>query len=113
MSIRVTDMLNVDLSRYRFDFDLTLAAMTMHSDGTVYHRFGGRGNQNPNDWLTMPSLVSMLEASLEEHASYSRNPSPPKLAAKRTIRDLMPWAKRLKPEPGCIHCHMIHTAQLL
>lgn len=107
-------MLDVDLNRYRFDYDLTFAALTLHPDGTVYHRYGGRDPAEANSWLNMPSFIRTLEASLADHTSYLENPAPPKLAAKRTIRDVMPWARRIvKKKLDCVHCHMIHTAERL
>lgn len=102
----------VDLSRYRFDFDLTFAAMTLHPDGTIYHRYGGRDHKSPMAWMSMPSFIRVLEDSLRDHASYSKNPSPPKFAPKKTIRDLQPWARKFDEKNiDCVHCHMVHSAE--
>jgi len=102
----------VDLSRYRFDFDLTFSAMTMNADGTTYHRYGGRPPKSADGWLSMGSFAKVLERSLETHRRYSAKPEPPKIAARRTIRDLEPYnTEKLKAKPAdCVHCHMVHTA---
>ena len=102
----------VDLSRYRFDFDLTFCAMTLHPDGTVYHRYGGRDHKSAMAWMSMPSFTRVLEDSLRDHVSYSKNPRAPKFAAKKTIRDLQPWARKFDEKKiECVHCHMVHTAE--
>ncbi len=106
--VRVTDMRGVDLDRYRFDFDLTFAILTMHPDGTIYHRFGGRDHTSPTRWIAMKPLLDVMKASLErdfEHRSSGRHPPtrPP-----RTIEDYPTWkefAAGRKLE--CAHCHQV------
>ena len=40
MCVRVKNMAGVDLALYRFDYDLTFAALLMNADGTIYHTYG-------------------------------------------------------------------------
>jgi hypothetical protein len=106
--VRVTDMRGVDLSRYRFDFDLTFAVLLMHADGTVYHRYGGRDARDAGHWLSERALEAVLRAGLAEHERYSKSPRPPELATPLCAEDIPSFAKRDKGE--CIHCHSIHTS---
>ena len=92
--VRVTDMSRVDLSRYRFDYDLTFAILMMHPDGTIYHRFGSRDHKDPMGWMSMPALIRLMRMTLAQHAFYKAKPNPPKLAAPRTILDVPNFRKR-------------------
>jgi hypothetical protein len=107
--VRVTDLAGVDLSRYRFDYNLTFAALLMNADGTIYHTFGGRDWRDPMSHLTMPALVRLLNDTVTEHAAYQRAPAPPKLAAPFTIEQYPTLERRIKAgrKPDCMHCHMV------
>jgi hypothetical protein len=107
--VRVTDLAGVDLSRYRFDTNLTFAALLMNADGTIYHTFGGRDWRDPMSHLTLPALVRLLNDTLTEHAAYQRAPAPPKLAAPFTIEQYPTLERRIKAgrKPDCMHCHMV------
>ena len=54
-------MRGVDLLRTSFDFDLTFAALLMHPNGYVYHRYGGRDERAPDWWLGLESWEQVLE----------------------------------------------------
>lgn len=101
MCVRVTDMRGVDLNVFRFDFDLTFAALVMNADGTVYHRFGGRLER-----MSMKALVRLLRESLEDHREYQNNPKPPEAKPKRALEDTPKYAKL-----DCIHCHMVNDVE--
>jgi len=80
-------MTGVDLSVYRFDYDLTFAALLMNADGTIYHTLGGRDASSAMSQLAMPSFVRVLRETLEDHRVYSKSPKPPTLAKKVTAED--------------------------
>ena len=103
-------MTGVDLSVYRFDYDLTFAALLMHPDGTIYHTLGGRDASNPMSQLSMPSFVRVLRETLEDHRAYSKSPKPPTLAKRVTAED---WKRKAKNRgtPDCFHCHMVYDWQ--
>jgi hypothetical protein len=105
-------MAGVDLSTYRFDYDLTFAALLMHPDGTTYHRYGARDHTSATARLSMESLARVLSETLLDHAEYSRNPSPPPATAKRTIEQIPAMARKLQKEKvNCFHCHMVNDAE--
>lgn len=103
-------MTGVDLSVYRFDYDLTFAALLMHPDGTIYHTLGGRDASNAMSQLSMPSFVRVLRETLEDHRAYSKSPKPPTLAKRVTAED---WKRKAKNRgtPDCFHCHMVYDWQ--
>ena len=53
--VRITDMAGVDLSMFRFDFDLTFAVLLMNADGTIYHTFAGRDWTHADSHLDRPA----------------------------------------------------------
>ena len=66
--LRVTDMRGVDLARFRFDHDLTLALLVLDGEGRVLHRYGGRDERGPERWLDEASFAEFLRAGLVTYA---------------------------------------------
>lgn len=101
----------LDIERFRFDFDLTLAVLLAHPDGTVYHRFGGRDETDPLVWSSIEALLGVMRSALVEHAAYSRAPLPPE-GPERLPLDLPILAEKLAGKPQeCVHCHSVHDAE--
>ncbi|MEE8467542.1 MAG: PDZ domain-containing protein, partial [Planctomycetota bacterium] len=105
MAVRIVDMRGVDLERYDFDWDLTFAALVMHPDGTIYHRYGGRDHRGAGVWLSERSFESFLRQGLETHAAYLRDPHPPGPREPLYLEDVEAFAVKDKGE--CIHCHSV------
>jgi hypothetical protein len=107
--VRVVDMSKVDLDVYEFDYDLTLAALLMHADGTVFHRFGSRDHRDPTVWNTLTGLAALMHTTLEEHAVHRALPAPAAPAAPRYVVDLPPLRDKLaQHKESCVHCHTVH-----
>ncbi|MCA8947885.1 MAG: PDZ domain-containing protein [Planctomycetes bacterium] len=111
--VKVTDMRDVDVQNLRFDFDLTFAVLLMHSDGTVYHRYGSRGPDSADGYLSMTSLARLLRDTLPEHERYAANPAPPPAAPPRRAIEMPFLQRRLAAgqQIDCVHCHTVNTAQ--
>ncbi len=111
--VRVTNLSRWDLHLVRFDFDLTFAAVLMHPDGTVYHRYGARGPGDASAYLSLPSLARLLRDTLGEHAAYAKNPSPP--AAQPPLPAIELPVLQQKIQAGqkidCVHCHTVNDAE--
>lgn len=105
-------MLGVDLSVFRFDYDLTLCSLLMNADGTTYHVYGGRTSKDPQSHLSMKSLRDVLESTLADHVAYQAKPRPRK-TKRRVVEDLPPLKRRIKrgQKMECIHCHSVHDFQ--
>jgi hypothetical protein len=111
--VRVTDMSKVDLNLIRFDFDLTFAAVLMHTDGTIYHRYGGRGPDEASGYLSLSSLSQLLRDTVAEHRAYDQNPSPPPDRTPLLAIDLPILKRKLAggQRIDCVHCHTINDAE--
>jgi len=111
--VRVTDMSQVDVRAIRFDFDLTFVALVMNADGTVYHRYGGRGPNNALEYLSLGSLARLLRDTMADHATYEAQPAPP--AAPVPLPAIGLPSLRAKLAQGqridCVHCHMVNDAE--
>jgi hypothetical protein len=113
--VRIVDMQAVDINRYRFDFDLTLAVLLANADGTIYHRYGGRTHDDPLAWMSRKTLIRVMRATVLEHALHEKSPNDKKAVPRRTVYDIETFRNRMdrKPKrPNCIHCHTIHEAQV-
>jgi hypothetical protein len=107
--VRVTDVRGVDLRRFDFDFDLTFAALAVHPDGRVYHRYGGRDARGADRWLSEASLRRFLEAGLAQHAEPRDEPLEPAEPGPPLLLERLPsFARRDRGE--CIHCHSVNTS---
>ncbi len=106
---RITNMKGVDIHTFDFDFDLTFAALLMHADGTIYHRYGGRDYTSPQSHLSVASLADVLRKTLPEHVAYAKKPTPPQARAALSV-DRMPAMQRKRNQPDCYHCHNVHDA---
>lgn len=105
VAVRIVDMRGVDLKRYDFDWDLTFAALVMHPDGTIYHRYGGRDHRGAGVWLSERSFENFLRQGLETHAAYLRDPHPPEPREPLYLEEVDAFAVKDKGE--CIHCHSV------
>ncbi len=109
-------MRGVDLRRFEFDFDLTFAALLMHPDGHVYHRYGGRDYRGAMKWVSLKSLETLLMHTLKDHEQYQAAAPAKAISSAEESRSSQPltlermpaFQKRDKGE--CIHCHSIFPA---
>lgn len=113
VGVRITDLSRWDLALARFDFDLTFAALLMHPDGTVYHRYGGRGPDDPAGYLSLPTLARLLDDTVGEHRAYlasgDRRPAaPPQLAQDLPV---LAQKRQAGQRMDCVHCHSVHDAE--
>ena len=106
----MTNINDVNLNLFAFDYDLTLAILLAHPDGTVYHRYGGRTDRSP---MNMTTLVDLMEKGLESHMDYVTDPTPPSLAEPETTSELIQGRLRgsLNASFGCFHCHYVREAR--
>ncbi|HEB52132.1 MAG TPA: PDZ domain-containing protein [bacterium] len=106
-------MSRIDLNEIEFDFDLTFAALVMHPDGTVYHRYGGRGPDEPNGYLSLESLCRLLRDSIPEHRAHEARAHRRKKRKVLHAIDL-PVLRRKRArgqQIDCVHCHTINDAR--
>jgi hypothetical protein len=113
VAVRVTDLREVDIGTIRFDFDLTFAAVLMHADGTIYHRYGGRGATGADGYTSLSSLAALLRDTLVEHKAHDRSSRGP--VARPAVKAIDLPALQQRVEAGqridCVHCHMVHDAE--
>ena len=111
--VRITDMREIDLAQIRFDFDLTLAIVLMHADGTILHRYGSRDAHDAMSWMSIPSLARLLREALVDHAAYDRGPPASRPHKSWRAVDLPPLQRKLArgQKLECVHCHTVHDME--
>jgi hypothetical protein len=105
--VRVTDMRGIDLNVYRFNYDLTFAALLMHGDGTIYHTYAGRDASDASSHQSEASFVAALKAGVKAHIAHE--PRARAAAAPRTVESLPRWKRELAGgrKIDCFHCHQV------
>lgn len=121
--LRLIKVNSLDLSRFQFDYDLSLSALILNADGTTYGRFGSWHHQkNPED-KSSDGLAATLQASLVLHKSYPANkttlhlkqPLPLPYKTPLDIPHIADNPKSFAPDldwqgnlvQSCVHCHQI------
>lgn len=122
--VRIVQANAINLDQFRYDFDLSFAAVLMHPDGDIYGRFGTRSRHPEAHDISLDGLREALAGALELHRRY--DDVKPALAAKRpmpdrfhTPRDYPLLSGKYQAEldyegrvaASCIHCHQIRDAQ--
>lgn len=125
--VRVPQGNGLDLNRFQFDYDMSLAMFLMRADGTIYGRFGTRSGRTDQDHeMSIEGFGKALSRALKMHDDFGDYQ--PFLVGKAglPVAIMKPeehaWLKgkytdRLdyegKVAKSCIHCHQIREAQRL
>ncbi len=106
----MTNINDIDLNLFPFDYDLTMAILLANPDGNVYHRYGGRTDVSP---MNMSNLVELMHEGLQTHEQYLSNPSLHKKQKPFKLRELVEekLSDKIQPTYGCYHCHYAREAK--
>jgi serine protease Do len=119
--VRVTAMNGVDVQRFQFDRDLSLAVLFTNADGTVYGRYGTRAvaQRTAMTHISLSSFLRSMERVLEMHRAFPAvkaslagkqpKPGPSQLAEAMPTMRIFPGKQVVQ---NCIHCHMVGEAEL-
>ena len=108
-------MNGVNLKLFRFDGDLTWMSFFMDSQDRFYTRYGGRGDDHAESYLSKESLARVMQQVLLLHKtrkslSLNRFAAPAPFATAELIP---PMKKMMAPrKEKCIHCHDVKNGQL-
>jgi len=108
-------MNGVNLKLFRFDGDLTWMSFFMDAQDRFYTRYGGRGDDHAESYLSKESLARVMQQVLLLHKtrkslSLNRFAAP---APFSTAELIPPMKKMLAPrKEKCIHCHDVKNGQL-
>jgi len=107
--VRVTDMRGVDLRVFSFNYDLTMAVLLMHPDGTIYATYAGRDFTDASSHQSTGSLARVLDAAWERHEKHE--PKDP-LGGEPVVVERLPWwrGRKRAQKRECFHCHQVHDA---
>jgi serine protease Do len=123
--VRVPQANGMDLSRFQFDYDMSLAVFFLHADGTILGRYATRtGRDNEDQDMDIEGFARAMEQTLELTNYYAQ--IKPSLAGKQAqpvaiaTPEQFPTLKskftdKLDYEgavaKSCIHCHNIREAE--
>ena len=139
--VRVVQMWGIDLERYQFDRVMTWAVFYLNADGTIYGRYGTRtamGNGSDSE-ISVEGFKESMTAALVLHSRFIENPE----AVRKEVAGKQSVNKPRWPQPekiptlarnemmktpfrgfsdkphlrahgvGCIHCHMVQSAEIM
>jgi serine protease Do len=123
--VRIIQANGMDLSLFKFDYDLSFAAFIMNADKTIYGRFGTRSELKDTERdISIEGFHKALAAGLRLHKAYPANKNlfvgkigpAPKIKRPELLKTwqgkfhpMIDW--RGKVVPSCLHCHQIRDAQ--
>ncbi len=122
VTVRVVQAFGLDLSLFQFDGELTIAIMFLGADGTVYGRYGSRGDKEAERWLSIAGLRKTMEGVLALHAAGAEGRKG--LSGKvgrpppwKTPEAMPAWKGRENVAPAdgsrgkCVHCHQANDGE--
>ena len=123
--VRVPQANGMDLGRFQFDYDMSLAVFFLHADGTILGRYATRtGRDNEDQDMNIAGFARAMEKTLELYKDYDKVKAslagkqslPVKVATPEQFPTLKPkFTDKLDYEgavaKSCIHCHNIREAE--
>jgi hypothetical protein len=110
--VRIVNFKGVDMNRFRFDYDLTFAALMMSPEGHTYSRFGSQDHRQSVARMSIPGLKRAMREVLETHGK-SPAPAPAPAAVKpRLVQDIPAFQGTRMAKDACYHCHYAQNAQV-
>jgi hypothetical protein len=108
--VRITDFKNVDMNRFRFDYDLTFAVLMMDADGTTYSRFGSQDWRTSSARMSIAGLKTAMRQVLSRHRQRpARGPAAAASARRFTLADIPAFRNSRAVGEACAHCHYAHN----
>lgn len=107
VQVRVTDMRGIDLNIYRFNYDLTMAVLLMHPNGTIYSTYAGRDFTDASSHQSSTSLARVLNETLKRHRA---DMPAPKRRRPLFVEQFNSW-KNKNQKGECFHCHNVSDAR--
>lgn len=123
--VRVPQANGMDLGRFQFDYDMSLAVFFLHPDGTILGRYATRtGRNNEDQDMDIEGFARAMETTLELFKNYDqikgslagKQALPVKIATPEQFPTLKPkFTAKLDYDgavaKSCIHCHNIREAE--
>jgi hypothetical protein len=109
--LRIIRMNDVDLSQFRYDYDLTWMSFFLNADGRIYTRYGGRTAESAESRLSRDGLLHTMNEVLRLHKDEDGKKPAPRPPEPKPVKDLTMIAGMLKVRPNnCVHCHQVNEA---
>jgi hypothetical protein len=106
--VRITDFKNVDMNRFRFDYDMTFTVLMTHPNGFVYSRFGSQDWRTSAHRMTINGLKNAMKAVLTRHEHLAHDP-PPLQETPFTLKNIPAYSNSPAAQEACAHCHYGHN----
>lgn len=111
--LRITNMAEVDVGLFDFDFNTTFSVFVLNGKKNVYLRYGGRTDAGADVMLSAPGLQKAMERGLALHAGWKAGdldlPPPPDPLPAQTY----PNVREAAQKGNCIHCHQVAEGQAI
>jgi hypothetical protein len=108
--LRMTYLRGVNLSQFRFDYDLTWMAFFLDADGRIYSRYGSRNAVSADSHNSAEGLLHTMREVRRLHREASARPQPTPASVPEVRPGDIPALTDLGYGASCVRCHMVHEA---
>ncbi len=110
VTVRITNFKPVDLNLFKFDYDLTFAALMMSAEGNVYSRFGTQDARSLSDRMSIAGLKNAMRTVLAQNRKRPRFANEFETQMKRfTLAEIPAYAASRQASAECAHCHFANN----
>ena len=116
MRLRITNMAEVDIGLFDFDFDTTFALFVINAHRQVYLRYGARTDEGAETMLSTLSVRKALERGLAMHAEHLAGKLDLPPAPEPRPAQSFPNVRKVVQKNQCVHCHQVgegHALELI
>jgi serine protease Do len=111
--LRITNMAEVDVGLFDFDFNTTFSLFVINHEKNVYLRYGARTDEGADVMLSEPSLIKALQRGIAIHQQWKGGdldlPAPPQPLPAQSF----PNVRNVVKKKQCVHCHQVGEGRAL
>lgn len=111
MRLRITNMAEVDIGIFEFDFNTTFGLFVINHQNEVYLRYGARTDAGSETFLSLPSAIVALKRGLKLHKEWRAGEWKPAAANRSRMSQTFPNVKKVVQKNQCVHCHQVAEGQ--
>ena len=111
--LRFTNMAEIDIGIFEFDFNTTFGLFVINDRKEVYLRYGARNDAGAESFLSLPSATLALQRGLKLHQDWKAGKIKLPPAGKSRMSQTFANVRNVVQKNQCVHCHQVAEGQAL